>query len=83
MTDVVLPSVFEELIDYFAAKATPAEVLAFHISESAQARADELLMRLRSGILTPAEQIELEQMRYFDGIMSVLKAKALNELNRS
>lgn len=78
---LTVPSVYEELIDYLAQKATPEEIIAFRASEAAQARAEELLERNEEGTLSLDESLELEQMRHFDGIVSVLKARALRQLS--
>ena len=80
MATVRVPSVYDELIEYFAKHATPQEILDFSISETAQERAEELLTRNSEDTITPDERIELEQMLHFDGIISVLKAKAMERL---
>ena len=74
---VIIPTVYDELVEYLATKATPQEILNFQISEAAQARAEELLERSSDDTLTPEERLELEQMRYFDRKVSLLKAEAL------
>lgn len=80
---VIIPTVYDELVEYLATKATPQEILSFEISEAAQARAEELLERSHDNNLTPEEHLELEQMRYFDRKVSLLKAEALEKLSQS
>jgi hypothetical protein len=74
---VIIQTVYDELVEYLATKATPQEILNFQISEAAQARAEELLERNSDNTLTPDERLELEQMRYFDRKVSLLKAEVL------
>lgn len=74
---VYVPTAFEELVEYLARYATPEQILDFRPSEEAQTRATELLERNSDGTLTPDEYRELQQMLYFDRIVSALKAKAL------
>lgn len=81
MVAVHVPTAYEELVNYLAERATPEEILAFQISEEAQARAEVLLENNSAGSLTLEERVELEQMVYFDGLVSVLKAAALERLN--
>ena len=76
MVTVPIAVVYDELIDYLIGKATPEEILAFKVSEQAQARAEELLDKNNAGTLTPEERMELEQILHFDGKVSILKAEA-------
>jgi hypothetical protein len=71
-----IPLIYDELLDYLAEKAAPEEILAFKASEKAQERAEYLLDKNNAGTLTPEEYVELQQMLYFDGRVSVLKARA-------
>ena len=73
----IVPSVYDELIEYLAKNASSDEILEFEISPKARERAEYLLERSSLGRLTPSERIELEQMTHFDGLVSVLKARAL------
>ena len=79
----IVPTAYDELVEYLASKATPQEILAFQISDEAQARANVLLEQNSAGQLTPDEYVELEQMRYFDRKVSLLKAEALEKLSQS
>jgi hypothetical protein len=72
--------VYAELLEYLAEKATPEEILAFRVSETAQQRADELTERNKEGRLTDEEARELEQMLQFDELVSVLKSRALKAI---
>lgn len=81
MTTISIPTVYDELVEYLAQKATPEEILAFKISDEAQERAEVLLERNSDGTLTPEENLELQQMLHFDGLVSILKTSALEKLN--
>ena len=70
----------EEFRDFMVTRATPEEILAFKASETAQARADELLDKNQEDVLTPDERFELEQMLEFDEWVRFLKIKAKRKL---
>jgi hypothetical protein len=80
MAVIQVPQIYDELLDYLASKATSQEILAFNASSEAQERASYLLDRNNAGTLTLEEEIELQQMLYFDGRISVLKARAAAKL---
>lgn len=73
--------VYDELLDYLVGKATPAEILAFRPSPTAQERADYLTDKNKEGALTPEEADELQQLLELDAFVSTLKARALAALN--
>jgi hypothetical protein len=75
-------TVYDEFLTWVMDKATPKEVLAFQVSEAAQERARELLERQDDDALTPDEAVELEEMRQFDRLMSLLRARALEASKR-
>ena len=78
-----LSPVYDDLLNYLIEKATPGEILAFKPSKVAQERANELLEANSAGTLTPEEEAELEQMLQIDRLVSVLKARALEALDKS
>jgi hypothetical protein len=78
-----LPAVYDTFLDYLVEKATPQEILAFKVSEEAEARITDLLERRNAGKLSPDEATELEHMRSFDSLVSLLKAKAVAALHRA
>ncbi len=77
----ILPE-FDEFLDFLVEKVTPEEILAFTVSEAGQQRAEELTERNKMGSLTSEEMVELEQMRQFNRLVSLLKAKALKALKK-
>lgn len=82
MTQNVITNAYQELVEYLARKASPQELLDFRLSEAEQEHARDLLERASEGGLTADETAELEQMRYFDQIVSSLKARALTQLDQ-
>jgi hypothetical protein len=78
-----LSPVYDDFLNYLIQKATPAEILAFKPSEVAQERANDLLEANSAGMLTTEEAAELEQMLQIDRLVSVLKARALEALDKS
>jgi hypothetical protein len=80
MAAVQIPLIYDELLNFLVERATPEEILAFRASEKAEDRAEYLLDRNNAGTLTPEEQLELQQMFYFDRKISVLKAQAAKSL---
>ena len=82
MVSAQVPLIYDELLDYLVEKATPEEILAFRASEKAEARAADLLDRNNAGTLMPEEELELQQLLYFDSRISVLKAKAAVTLKK-
>lgn len=78
----LIPSIYDELIDFLVDKASPEEILAFKPSQRAQTRAADLLDRNNAGVLTPEERLELEQMLYFERRVSLLKAQAAATLKK-
>lgn len=76
MASIQIPSIYDEFIDYLVEKATPEEILAFKVSDQANERAEYLLDKNNAGLLTPEEEVELQQMLYFEDRVSMLKARA-------
>lgn len=72
-----LAPAFDYFLDFVVTKATPEEILAFQLPESERQRAIDLLDKQDEGTLTPDELAELEQIAELDGLVSMLKARAL------
>lgn len=77
MATTRLSPVYDEFLDYLIEKATPAEILAYRPSSSAQQRADYLTQRNKLGEMSPEEAAELQNMLEIDVLISALKARAL------
>ena len=70
-----MPTAYEEVIDFIAAGATPAEIIAFQPSPEAQGRVQHLLDRHRDGHLTADEQTELDHYLQLEHLLRLAKAK--------
>lgn len=80
MASAIAP-MMHRLLDYFAEHATPEEILAFSPVPEEIERIQELLERAQADALSPEERLELEQVRYLDQQMLLLKAQAAQKLN--
>ena len=67
---------YEELIDFIAAGASPAAVIAFHPSPAVQQRVAELTERSKDAALSPQDQSELEDYLQLEHLMIMAKARA-------
>ena len=67
---------YEEVVDFIAAGATPAEVIAFRPSAEAQERMYYLLAQHRNSRLTAEEQTELDHYLQLEHLLRLAKAKA-------
>lgn len=66
----------EEVLTFLLSSPTPEQIIAFHASDSAQARLRNLLDSNRSGTLTSDERAELEEASQINHFVTLLKAKA-------
>jgi hypothetical protein len=78
----LLPSIYDDLLDFLIEKATPREILRFKASAAAETRAEELLEKNNAGTLTPDEMAELKHMLDVDRLVSVLKARAAEAVDK-
>lgn len=70
----------QRLLEYFLNRATAEEILAYTLTEEEADYARDLLDRAAAGTLSQDDAIALEQMRYVDRMISLLKARARDEL---
>ncbi|MEK7833263.1 MAG: hypothetical protein AAB401_19390 [Acidobacteriota bacterium] len=68
--------VYEEVINFIAAGTTPESVAAFHPSEKAQERVEDLVFRSKTTGLTPEEEVELNHYVEIEHMMRMAKARA-------
>jgi hypothetical protein len=72
---------FAEMIDFLASGPTPAQIAAFKVSPSVQARLEELLDKNREEGLTDPETAELEAYAQVNHLLLLLKARARTALS--
>ena len=82
MKEPGIPTVYSDFIDLVVRKVTPEEIIAFRFPEAVQERVIDLLDRQDADLLNNEEKAELEEMRQFDRLVSMLKARALADLHR-
>jgi hypothetical protein len=68
-------TVFDAITDFLASEPTPDEIIAYHLPDDLQVRADKLVERNGEGQLTFDEQQELFDFMRADEVMALLKAK--------
>ena len=66
-----------EVIDFLALGPTPDQVLAFHLSDDAQARLQRLLALNQAGLLGAEEESELSELEKLEALFVALKASLL------
>lgn len=69
------PGALEEIADFLADGPSPQELLQFRPSPQTQARAEELLGRLKERGLSADERVELEQFEQAERLMRLVKAR--------
>lgn len=73
---------YEEIVD-FIATGSPSRVIAFRPSEITRIRVRDLVVKEKSGDLTPEETSELEHYLQLEHIMRLAKARAQRYLSES
>lgn len=64
-----------EVIELLSQNPSPREVIDYHVSEPVQARLQRLLVLNEAGLLSEAEQIELDELQRLEHVMIMLKAR--------
>lgn len=64
-----------ELITFLLQNPAPQEVFEYHVSEEAQIHLRRLLALNEAGILSEAEQQELDELQQLEHVMIMLKAR--------
>lgn len=75
MQNTATHTVFDVITDFLASDPTPEQILAFHLPDDLQARANDLIERNGEGQLTFDQQQELYDFIRADDMMALLKAK--------
>jgi len=74
-------TVFDAITDFLATEPSPEEIIAYHLPDELQARADELADRHGEDLLTPEERDEWLMFVQADQMFSLLKTKMKLKLN--
>lgn len=69
-----------EVLEFLLRNPTPQEFLNFYVSEQQQARSQRLLALNESGLLSEAEQSELDELGRLEHLVILLKAQIAKQL---
>lgn len=75
MDNVPTRTVFDVITDFLASDPTPEQILAYHLPDTLQQRAHDLLQRHTEDELTDTERDEMHAFMHADDMMALLKAK--------
>ena len=64
-----------EVIEFLATEPAPVDILNYHVSERGQQRLQRLLALNSAGLLSEAEQRELDELERIEHIVIMLKAE--------
>lgn len=71
--------VYEEIADFFASGPSPAEILAFHLSNESVEWLRELLYKNSAGTLTADETDELDQVATLNRLLMLIRSRISSE----
>jgi hypothetical protein len=74
---VVESPIYREIYRFLASGPTDEQILAFHPPEATSDRLRELVTRARADVLTPEEQIELDEFEQVEHLVRMLKLHTL------
>jgi hypothetical protein len=73
----------DEVLDFLLSAPGPEQIIAFHASETSQARLRSLLDANRNASLTDSERAELDEATHLNHMMILLKARAFKVLDEA
>lgn len=82
MQNAPIRTVFDVVTDFLAYDPTPDELLAYHLPDDLQKRADYLLEKNTEDLLTPSEHEEMQEFMNADEMIALLKAKVKLKLRK-
>jgi hypothetical protein len=75
-------TVFDVITDFLVTEPSPQEIIAYHLPDDLQERADYLAERNGEDLLTPEEREELNEFLNADQMFSLLKTKMKLKLKK-
>jgi hypothetical protein len=75
MLNVPSRTVFDVITDFLATEPSPQEIIAYHLPDDLQERADYLLENNAEDLLTSEEREEMQEFMNADEMFSLLKTK--------
>lgn len=82
MQHIPTRTVFDVITDFLATEPTPQEIIAYHLPDDLQERADYLAELNGEDQLTPREREELDEFVKADRMFSLLKTKMKLKLKK-
>jgi len=82
MQHIPTRTVFDEITDFLATEPSPQEIIAYHLPDELQQRADYLAELNGEDQLTPGEREELDEFLKVNRIFSLLKTKMKLKLKK-
>lgn len=83
MSSISQSSPVEELATFLARSPSAREIAAFHLSDAAQARIDELMERNKQGLLTADEERELDRLILLDDVIGLVQSRLPDDMVES
>ncbi|MCI0713849.1 MAG: hypothetical protein L0154_27070 [Chloroflexi bacterium] len=80
MQNIPTRTVFDEITDFLVTEPSPQEIIAYHLPDDLQQRADYLAELNGEDQLTPSEREELDEFLKVNRIFSLLKTKMKRKL---
>jgi hypothetical protein len=71
-----------EVVEFLSQNPSSQELLDYHVSDEAQTRLQRLLALNESGLLSEAEQTELDELEQLEHIIIMLKATVASQQNQ-
>ena len=68
-----------EVIDFLATSPSPQAVMEYHVSDETQMGLRRLLALNSEGLLSPEEQLELDELAQLEHVLIMLKARIANQ----
>ncbi len=78
---MITSRVYDEIIDFIAAGASPQEIIAFQPSKKIKERVANLIHREKEGVLSAEEKSELDHFMQIEHLMRLAKARARQHIH--
>ncbi len=73
-------TIYDEIVDFLGRGPSAKEIIEFTLSSAAQNKAQKLLAKNKKGVLSPAEEAELDAYVELENFMALLKIRAQQQL---
>lgn len=76
MQNIPGPTVSDIVTDFLGSAPSLEEIATYQLPDELQKQAHDLLQKNRDGMLSNAEQAEMEEFRQIDHLLTLIKVKA-------